>query len=176
MSEESLKQTPEESTVSGGGGDAAAILEESSELAKLRAERDDLNDRFLRRTAEFENFRRRVEREHIERIEAAGARAVEPLLPILDDFERALKVETADAVYAKGVELIYTRLYEALKRLGLEPISTEGQTFDPNIHQAIEMAESEDAPDQAILAEYARGYNFKGKLLRPSMVKVAVRK
>lgn len=173
MSEEALKPNPEETE---SGPDVATLLDEAAELAKLRAERDELNDRYLRRTAEFENYRRRVEREQIERLESAAARTVEPLLPILDDFERALKIETADANYAKGVELIYGRLFDALKKLGVEPIATEGQTFDPNIHQAIEMAETEDAPDQAILAEYARGYNFKGKLLRPSMVKVAVRK
>jgi molecular chaperone GrpE len=100
---------------------------------------------------------------------------VRDMLPILDDFERALKVETADRDYAKGVELIYQRMADTLKKLGLEPIETAGQAFDPNLHQAVERVQTEDAEDQAILAEFQRGYNFKGKLLRPAMVRVAVR-
>ena len=87
---------------------------------------------------------------------------VREMLPIVDDFERALKTECADPSYAKGVQLIYTRLYDALKKMGLEPMDTVGRTFDPNLHQAV-------------LGEFQKGYNFKGKLLRPAMVKVAVR-
>ena len=101
--------------------------------------------------------------------------SVRDMLPILDDFERALKVDTADRDYAKGVELIYQRMADTLKKLGLEPIETAGQKFDPNLHQAVERVQTEDAEDQAILGEFQRGYNFKGKLLRPAMVKVAVR-
>src|SRR5436309_12901161 len=100
---------------------------------------------------------------------------VREILLILDDFERALAVECADAGYARGVQLIYSRLYEALKKMGLEPMDTVGQKFDPNVHQAVERVETEDAGDQTILAEFQKGYNFKGKLLRPAMVKVAVR-
>jgi molecular chaperone GrpE len=84
-------------------------------------------------------------------------------------------VETADREYAKGMELIYQRLMDALKKLGLEPLQTIGQAFDPNLHHAIEMVQTEDAPDHTVLDEYQRGYNFKGRLLRPAMVKVAVR-
>ena len=100
---------------------------------------------------------------------------VRDVLPILDDFERGLKVETADKEYAKGVELIYARMAETLRKMGLEPIETAGKLFDPNVHQAVERVQTEDAEDQAILGEFQRGYNFKGKLLRPAMVKVAVR-
>jgi molecular chaperone GrpE len=100
---------------------------------------------------------------------------VREILPVLDDFERALKVETADRDYAKGVELIYQRLYETLKRLGLEPIETEGKQFDPNRHEAMQRVQTEEAEDQAILGELQRGYNFRGKLLRPAWVRVAVR-
>jgi len=100
---------------------------------------------------------------------------VKDILPVLDDFERAIKVETGDREYAKGVELIYQRLFDSLKKMGLEPINTEGQLFDPNVHQAVERVPSADANDQAILGEFQRGYNFKGRLLRPAMVRVAVR-
>jgi molecular chaperone GrpE len=84
-------------------------------------------------------------------------------------------VETTDRNYAKGVELIYQRMSETLRKLGLEPIETVGRKFDPNLHQAVERVESENAEDQSIVAEFQRGYNFKGKLLRPAMVKVAVK-
>jgi molecular chaperone GrpE len=73
------------------------------------------------------------------------------------------------------MELIYQRLYESLKKIGLEPISTEGTLFNPHLHHAVDMVDSPDSPDQTILEEYQRGYNFKGRLLRPAMVKVAVR-
>jgi molecular chaperone GrpE len=94
---------------------------------------------------------------------------------VLDDFSRALNVEGASADYARGIELIYNRLYESLKKMGLEPIDTTGQKFDPNLHQAVDRVETEDEDDHQILEEYQKGYKFKGKLLRPSMVKVAVR-
>ena len=148
----------------------------TEERDRLLLERNDLMDRLARRAAEFDNYRKRIERERADLAQYAGMNTVGDLLPVMDDFERAVRVETSDREYAKGVELIQQRFSEVLKKLGLEAISTEGQLFDPNIHQAIEMVESDSAPDQSILAEYASGYNFKGKMLRPSMVKVAVRK
>jgi len=83
-------------------------------------------------------------------------------------------VEHADREYARGMELIYQRLYEALKKMGLEPISTEGTLFNPHIHHAVEMVDTKAHPDQTIIEEYQRGYNFKGRLVRPAMLKVAV--
>jgi molecular chaperone GrpE len=148
----------------------------TEERDRLLAERNELTDRLARRAAEFDNYRKRIEREREDLSQYAGMKTVGDLLPVLDDFQRAVRVETTDREYAKGVELIHQRLSDTLKKLGLEPIPAEGQLFDPNIHQAIEMVETDNAPDQTILAEYAAGYNFKGKLLRPAMVKVAVRK
>jgi molecular chaperone GrpE len=142
---------------------------------QLLMEKAELQDRLLRARAEFDNARRRAERERSEYLQFAATDQVKGLLPILDDFERALKVETADRNYAKGVELIYQRLAETLKKMGLEPIETAGRQFDPNLHQAVERVQTEEAADQAILGEFQRGYNFKGKLLRPAMVKVAVK-
>ena len=158
----------------------AVVLEE--QLAVLAAERDqlaaekaDFHDRWLRDRAEFDNARRRAERERAEFFQFAAMELVREVLPVLDDFERALRVETADREYARGVELIYQRLFETLKKMGLEPIETAGRQFDPNLHQAIERVETCDAEDQAILGEFQSGYNFKGKLLRPAMVRVAVK-
>jgi molecular chaperone GrpE len=142
---------------------------------QLAAEKGDLQDRLLRGRAEFDNFRKRTERERSDYIQFAAMEMVKDILPVLDDFERAIKVETGDREYAKGVELIYQRLFDSLKKMGLEPINTEGQLFDPNVHQAVERVPSADANDQAILGEFQRGYNFKGRLLRPAMVRVAVR-
>jgi len=153
-------------------GQLAAVTAERDQLA---AEKTELNDRVLRARAEFENARRRAERERSEFLQFAAMDLVGTILPILDDFERALKVETADRDYSKGVELIYQRLFETLKKMGLEPIETKGAQFDPNLHQAVERVQTEEAEDMTILDEFQRGYNFRGKLLRPSMVKVAVR-
>jgi molecular chaperone GrpE len=147
----------------------------AAEREQFAAERADLQERLLRGRAEFDNARRRFEQQRSEYLQFAAMESVRDMLPILDDFERALKVDTADRDYAKGVELIYQRMADTLKKLGLEPIETAGQKFDPNLHQAVERVETEDAEDQAILGEFQRGYNFKGKLLRPAMVKVAVR-
>jgi molecular chaperone GrpE len=174
------KPDPNLSDVSSGDNVPATTVE--GQLAAVAADRDrlaaekaDLYDRLLRARAEFDNARRRVERERSDFFQFAAMDVVREILPVLDDFERALKVETADRDYAKGVELIYQRLFETLKRLGLEPIETEGKQFDPNQHEAMQRVQTEEAEDQAILGELQRGYNFKGKLLRPAWVRVAVR-
>ena len=152
-------------------------MEESlaAERDRLSADKAELEDRLLRMRAEFQNARTRAERERSDYLQFASMDLVKDLLPVLDDLERAMRVETSDREYAKGVELIYQRLYDTLKKMGLEPIETQGKRFDPNLHQAIERVQTEDAEDQAILGEFQRGYGFKGKLLRPAMVRVAVR-
>ena len=162
--------------------DTADLADAAGQLTALAAERDqlaaekaELQDRLLRRQAEFDNYRKRVDRERGELLEYAGMDTVRALLPVLDDFDRALKLESADKDFQKGTELIAQRLRETLQKLGLEPIITAGQTFDPNLHHAVEMFQSEDHDDHSILEEYQTGYNFRGRLLRPSMVKVAVR-
>jgi molecular chaperone GrpE len=163
------------------GEDSTTYADPASALAAVTAERDqlatekaELNDRFLRSQAEFQNFRKRAERERLELFEYASVEAVRVLVPVLDDFERALKISSTDKEYANGMELIYQRLFETLKKLGLEPIVSVGQPFDPHVHHAIDMVETRDAPDHTVLDEFQRGYNFKGRLLRPAMVKVAV--
>jgi molecular chaperone GrpE len=148
----------------------------TAERDHLLEEKNDLLDRLLRRQAEFDNFRRRAERERADVLERANTETVRSILPILDDFERALKVECSGKEYARGMELIYQRLSDALKKLGLEPISAKGQKFDPHVHHAVEMAENDEVEDHTVLEEYERGYNFRGRLLRPAMVKVAVKK
>jgi molecular chaperone GrpE len=154
--------------------DAAARLEQIvEERDRLEKEKAELSDQLLRRTADFDNLRKRSERERAELIEYASTDAVRALLPVLDDFERALKMECPDEEYARGIQLIYQRLYETLKKLGLEPIEAEGKPFDPNFHHAVEMVETDGVEEHTVVADLMRGYTFKGRLLRPSMVKVA---
>jgi molecular chaperone GrpE len=163
---------PEETSPSDPAEMLAAVTEERDQA---RAEIAELQDRLLRNRAEFENSRRRSERDRSEFFQFAGMEVVREILPIVDDFERAQKSETTDAGYRKGIDLIYQRLVDTLKKIGLEPIEIEaGTPFDPNLHQAVVRVETEDAPDNTVLEEFQRGYNFKGKLLRPAMVKVAV--
>lgn len=154
--------------------DTASSNPLEEQLAQLGAERDDLKELLLRRQAEFDNFRKRTEKERSEYLQYAGMETVRDLLPIVDDFDRALKAECSSPEYAKGVEMIHGRMYETLKKMGLEPIEATGKPFDPHLHQAVERVETGDAEDGAILDEFQRGYFFKGKMLRPSMVKVAV--
>jgi molecular chaperone GrpE len=145
-----------------------------AERDNIKTDREELRELLLRRQAEFDNFRKRTERERSEYLQYAGMETVRELLPVLDDFERALKTEAGNVDYARGVEIIYGRMLDAMKKLGLEPIVTEGQMFDPHQHQAIERVPTSDFPDNTVMGEFQRGYNFKGKLLRPSMVRVAV--
>ncbi len=151
---------------------AEALAAERDRLAQEKAE---LQDRYLRLAAEFDNYRKRSERERLEAIEFAAAGASKALLPVLDDLERALKIQTSDADYARGVQLIYQRLSETLRKLGVEPVESEGKTFDPNLHHAIERVEDSGVEQDTVLAELQRGYTYKGRLLREALVRVAVK-
>jgi molecular chaperone GrpE len=156
--------------------DSAALLASlTAERDELARERADLYDQLLRRTAEFDNFRRRTQRERAEFAEYAGMETVREILPVLDDFERALAAPSSDPEYVKGMQMIYNRLVDTLKKIGVEPVPAEGQMFDPHVHHAVEMVQRDDVEDHTILQELRRGYNFKGRLLRPAMVKVAVK-
>ena len=130
---------------------AAQVETLTAERDQLTAEKADLHDRLLRRQADFENLRRRAEREKSEIREFAGMVVVGAILSVVDDFERALKVKCADKEYAKGMELIYQRLVDGLQKLGLEPIATDGQKFDPHVHHAVETTETNEVEDHTIL-------------------------
>ena len=150
-------------------------VEAEAELSPAERERDEFKDLLLRKTAEFENFRRRTDRERATRAEAAAAGILQELLPLVDDLERALSAESgtegADA-YRKGVELIHRQLVEILRKRGVTPIEAHGATFDPHYHQAVAY-EPSDRPEGEIIEEFRRGYMLGDRLLRPSMVKVA---
>ena len=177
-----MDQPQDEVSLSGEAESQLADPTESLAQDPIVAERDmliqektEMQSLLLRRQADYENSRRRAEKERMEHAEYAAMDAVKAFLPILDDFERALNVETADKEYARGIELIYQRTLDTLKKLGLETLETQGVAFDPNLHHAIEMVNTEEADDQTVLGEFQRGYNFKNKLLRPALVRVAVR-
>jgi molecular chaperone GrpE len=175
LTDESTGAKPDPSAQSDDPPSAEDILTAlTSERDQLAAEKAELHDRILRNQAEFQNFRKRADRERAEFAEYASTEAVRALLPILDDFQRGLKVETADKEFSKGMELIYQRLIDSLKRLGLEPIVSAGQPFDPNMHHAVDKKETDEVPEDTVLEEYQSGYNFKGRLLRPAMVRVAI--
>jgi molecular chaperone GrpE len=149
-----------------GSGDA---------LEAVTRERDDYYDRLLRKTAEFDNYRKRIERERREQADQAVTGLLEELLSVVDDFERARQVEPGEggAAYRKGVELIYDKLLDMLRRRGVKPIEALGADFDPTLHEAVIHEESPGARDGEVIGELRRGYTIGGQLLRPAMVKVA---
>ena len=155
-------------------GIAAQPAEPESELQKVRAERDTLLDRLARLQAEFENARKRAVREQQDYREYAVSDTVKSLLPILDSFERALQVSGNNGNDLRsGVELIYKQLQDALVKLGLRQIPAKGVPFDPHLHEAIEMVDTDEVEDHHVLDELQRGYKLKERLLRPAMVRVA---
>ena len=148
--------------------------------AALRRERDELYDRLLRTTAEFDNYRKRIERERREWSEAAAADVVRDLLPVLDDFERAMSTPldagaNADAVgrYRDGIDLIRRQLLEVLRRSSVEPFDAVGRDFDPAWHEAVTTEPADGHREGEVTAELRRGYRIGQRLLRPAMVKVA---
>ena len=144
-------------------------------VAEVRRERDDFKDRWVRKTAEFDNYRKRIERERREQADMAVADLLEAMLLVVDDFDRALTVEAgpdADA-YRTGVELIHAKLVDVLKKRGVRAIDALGADFDPNIHQAVMHEVSPDHRDGEVIGELRKGYVLGDRLLRPAMVKVA---
>jgi len=161
----------EQSATTPAAEDAAAL---GAELEKLQAERNLLLDRMARLQAEFDNARKRAAREQQEYKDFALADALKNLLPILDSFDRALQTKVQKAEdFRSGVELIRKQLQDALEKLGLRPIPARGEPFDPRLHEAIEMVDSNEVKDHHVLDELQRGYKLKDSLLRPSMVRVA---
>lgn len=170
-----------ESATDGAQG-AVPDQQAASELQTALAERDralaeknELLDKFQRAQAEFENWRKRLMRERQETQEYAAMSTIESLLPVVDDFERAIQAPGLDPEFKKGLELIYQRIIDVFTRAGMTPIDDSGK-FDPHLHHAVDRAPAEsDEHDQTILEVYQRGYHFKDRLLRPAMVKVAVK-
>ena len=145
--------------------------------ADLQRERDDYYDRWMRKAAEFDNYRKRVERERREQADQAVTDVLLELLLVVDDFDRALETPSVEAksgdAYKKGVELIHAKLHDLLKKRGVRAIEAVGADFDPNLHQAVMHEPSPGHRDNEVMAELAKGYMIGDRLLRPAMVKVA---
>jgi molecular chaperone GrpE len=148
----------------------------NAELAKLAADLEELRQTLLRRQADFDNYRKRIEKERFEDAKRATARLVEGLIPVIDGFEHALAAhrEAEYETYRKGFELIYKQLLDHLTKLGVERLDPVGKPFDPHLHQAVDRAETKDHDDGTILQVFQPGYVFHGRVLRPAMVRVAV--
>jgi molecular chaperone GrpE len=166
----------------GGSSDpanASTALQEDPE--NVRRERDDYRDRLLRATAEFDNYRKRVERDRAQLADFATAEILRDVLPVIDDLERALAATPASdtaapvAGYRAGVELIHRQVLELLRKRKVTPIEALGADFDPNVHQAVTQEPSATHRDGEVIEELRRGYMLGDRLLRPAMVKVAAR-
>lgn len=142
----------------------------------LQDERDRYYDLLLRKTAEFDNYRRRTEKERREQADRVAGDLLLEMLPIVDDLERALKVEGGSEhaeAYRTGIELIYKQMLDLLRRRGVHAIDALGQDFDPHLHQAVTTEARDGARDGEVIEEFRRGYVIGERLLRPAMVKVA---
>jgi molecular chaperone GrpE len=155
-----------------GSVDAAPAL--ADEIVELRKERDSIQDRLLRQVAEFDNYRKRIDRERKESSEYAAADVMQDILPILDDFERALQVDAPGSEpYRQGLEIIHRALLDVLRKRGVTAIDAVGADFDPHIHQAVAYEDAPDKRDGEVIEEFRRGFRMGDRLLRPAMVKVA---
>jgi molecular chaperone GrpE len=147
--------------------------EPESELDKVKAERDQLIDRVARMQAEFENARKRGERERAEFRDFAASNVIEQFLPVLDNFTLAIKSTGTEQQLRSGVELIVKQMEEILRQLQVTPVAAVGEAFDPRVHEAIGTVDRDDLPDQHVAEEVRRGYKLRDRLLRPAMVRVA---
>jgi molecular chaperone GrpE len=146
---------------------------QKEEYDRLKAERDLLFDRLARLQADLENSRKRETRERTEFRDFAVSNAVEQFLPVLDNFQLALRSTGSTDQLRAGVELIVKQMEEALRSLNVQPVEAVGATFDPRVHEAIEMVERNDLPDHRVFEEVRRGYRIRDRLLRPALVRVA---
>ena len=170
--EGSEEEAPEEAAAAD-----AAMQEEiealKGQVEKLTGDLQEKKDRLLRLQADFDNFRRRSAKEREEISAVVTQNFCKDMLPLLDNFERAMAAETKDVeAFQKGVEMIFTQFQEVLKKNGLEQIEAVGQKFDPNFHQAVMRVEDPEREDDTVAQELQKGYMVKGRVIRPSMVQV----
>jgi molecular chaperone GrpE len=156
------------------GPDSSVAAPESAETEQLQRERDDYKDRWLRKSAEFDNYRKRIERERREQADQSVVDILQELLLVVDDFDRALTVSGDEGgAYRKGVELIHAKLHDMLRKQGVRAMDALGADFDPNVHMAVMHEESPEHREGEVIAELQKGYYLHDRLLRPAMVKVA---
>ena len=164
------EEVPPAGAEDAAGPDAGAL---QAQLDAAKAAQASAEDRLIRLAAEYDNFRKRTAKEKEGIWNDASASAVTALLPVFDNLERALKQETADAAYKRGVEMTMTGLRDAMTRLGVEEIPALGETFDPNLHNAVMHCEDDNAEENTIVEVFQQGFRLGEKILRFAMVKVA---
>lgn len=167
-----------------GGPDTAELIATRAELKRVEGENADLKDLLARRQADFENYRKRVERERSETYNRVVADVAAKLLPVLDNLKRALEAEASVEAsesdefrhFLNGVDLIYKQLNGVLEALGVKPVTAVGEQFDPHIHEAVVTEATDDYEPETVMQEIVPGYRLGDKLIRPALVKVATRK
>lgn len=176
--------TPGEAPLTSGGPEVAELVATRAELKRLEAEVKDLRDGLARRQADFENYRKRVDRERAATYDRVVADIAAKLLPVLDNLKRALETEASLEAsesdefrhFLSGVDLIYKQLGGVLDALGVKPILAEGEQFNPHLHEAVVTEPSDEHEPDTVIQEIVRGFTLGDKLIRPSLVKVAVKK
>ena len=163
---------PDEDSTDGATAQEAQVASQT-EIDRLKGERDQLLDRLARMQAEFENARKRAEREKTEFRDHVTGSVVEQFLPVLDNFELALKSTGSAEQLRSGVSLITKQMEEILEKMQVKAIPTVGESFDPHVHEALGSVERDDVPDQHVAEEIRRGYKIRERLLRPALVRVA---
>lgn len=178
--EQQSEETPEENKEEGESQESAENAEEKKEenkpeekAAEKKEEDEDLNTRYMRLMADFQNFRRRTEKEKSDIYAFGNEKLVSDLLPVLDNFERALAAAPERDKFAEGMELIYKQMVDVLKKNKVEEIEAEGKVFDPNVHNAVMRQAKEGAESDTIITVLQKGYTLNGKVVRPSTVIVA---
>ena len=167
-----------------GGPDTAELIATRAELKRVEAENAELKDRFARRQADFENYRKRVERERTETYNRVVADVAAKLLPVLDNLKRALEAESSVEAsesdefrhFLSGVDLIYKQLNGVLEALGVKPVAAVGEQFDPHVHEAVVTEATDEYEPDTVMQEIVAGYRLGDKLIRPALVKVATKK
>ena len=149
------------------------IIEEKSEIDILKEEIKSQKELLLRTAAEFDNYKKRTERERFSTAEFVKAQTLKPLLPIIDNVERAKSSDSSSDEYQKGIEIIVKQLSEISENLGLAPIGEQGETFDPQFHEAVMHVENDDLPKNSIAQVLQKGYKVGDTVVRPAMVQVA---
>ncbi|ELK45503.1 nucleotide exchange factor GrpE [Halobacillus sp. ACCC02827] len=155
--------------------DQEVVEESNDELEQLRQEKEEINNRLLRLQADYDNFRRRTQKEKEADRKYRSQSLVEELIPALDNFERALAVQVdGDSAknFSEGMKMVYNQFKTALEKEGVEAIPAEGEEFDPHLHQAIMQVEDENYESNVVVEELQKGYRLKDRVIRPSMVKV----
>jgi molecular chaperone GrpE len=168
----------------GGGPEVAELVATRAELKRFESETKELRDSLARRQADFENYRKRMERERTETYNRSVADIAGKLLPVLDNLKRALETEASIEAsesdefrhFLSGVDLIYKQLNGVLDALGVKPVLSEGEHFDPHLHEAVVTEETDEYEPDTVIQEIVRGFKIGDKLIRPALVKVAVRK